>query len=554
MLNYLRHQWICYALIGLAAMTVWGSSVRFDFVWDDSAYITGNEGIRSLKNIPRFFYRNDSWVPGKPSLVYRPVRNTVFAVLTALGGKTEPQPWIYHSANVLGHALAAMLLFTVALLLFQQFNPERAMVAAFLVALGFAVHPVVSEVVCWAKCLDDILTGIFVLASVRSMLKWQEGRSLVPAVIWFALAVFSKESAVPFAAVAVFILRGFHKLAWRRSVFMGLPFFATALVYAVCQHFVAGRTSQCAPISGTYLQTLIDTVPMAQKYLRLLWGVPPFTADYNYLICEPPRSVLSQPVLIGLLLIISFAGIAIWLWRFENWRVVAFGIIWIALFMLPVSNLIPMMQYIAERFLYLPLIGFLLALGAAGLHCRRCIAVGVAAAGILIIWTANALQRLPVWHDEVNLFVQASLAHPKSWRLRENSVISIFALPQLQPFFRLDDTNRQLQVKPPSRGADAALAIRTLVRAHDLLPGEYRFTAALGIAYAETGRISKAIPWLELAAHQTNDVHCWIDLSTAYMSVTNIAKARDAIETALRLDPANAAAQARLRELDAMRR
>jgi tetratricopeptide (TPR) repeat protein len=315
---------------------------------------------------------------------------------------------------------------------------------------------------------------------------------------------------------------------------------------------VLGQSAQCPPLSGSYGQTLLDMLPVAPRYLRLLWGIPPFTIDYNEMVGAPPHHFFSGEVTGGLVLMLALAGLAVWCWRREAWRLAAFGIIWTGLFLAPVSNLIPMMQYMAERFLYLPLMGFLLALAALCLHLRRRRMIAACAGLLILIWTVSSIDRLGIWHDEVKLFVETSLAHPASWRPRENAVIAIFNLPQVLPFFSLDSEKHKLHVGHPPRTADAEAMLSTLTLAHHLFPEEHRFTAALGVTHALHGQITNAVPLLELAVHQqTNDAECWIDLGTAYTLETNWPKARAALETALRLDPTNSAALTRLHELEA---
>ena len=50
--KYLSKNWLCCGWIGLFTLLVWGTTVGFDFVWDDSVLVVGNTSIRSLKNIP----------------------------------------------------------------------------------------------------------------------------------------------------------------------------------------------------------------------------------------------------------------------------------------------------------------------------------------------------------------------------------------------------------------------------------------------------------------------------------------------------------------------
>jgi len=553
MSKLLRKNWFCYALIGLFTLLLWGRTVGFDFVWDDQFLIVKNTHIRSLRNIPEIF---TSLLPQSADVApsYRPTRTAFYALLYAIDGHDRARPWIFHLSNVLWHAGAAMLLFSVALLLWQRLMGEATFagrIAALLAALGFVADPVVSEAVCWVKCLDDLIGTVFVLASLRALLLWNGGKGRFMAALFFYLvAAFSKESAAPFAAVVFVVFLGFHKFSWQRSALLTVPFVAVGLYYIAWRQGVLGQAEECPPLSGSYGQTLIDMFPVVAKYLRLLWGIPPFIVDYNYMVGAPHHHFFSVAVLTGVLLILAFAATAAWLWRFENWRMVSFGIWWIALFLLPVSNLVPMMQYMAERFLYLPLVGFLLALAQLGLNLPRRGLAGAGAGVLIALWAACSMERMGVWHDEVELFVQTSLAHPESWRPRENAIVSIFALPQISPFFRLDPDTHQLMALNPPREADAAAMLNTLTGAHNIFPNEHRFTAALGVAYAQRGQMSNAVTWLELAAHQkTNDVSCWIDLASAYARLTNWTAARAALESALRVSPTNRLVQERLREL-----
>src|SRR6185503_11736532 len=92
-------------LIVAAVMLVWGSTVRFDFVWDDQSFVTELRSIRSLANIPQMFYRLDaqSAVP-EEFVLFRPLRTVQYALLFQLGG--SPKPGLFHLNNLVWHALA----------------------------------------------------------------------------------------------------------------------------------------------------------------------------------------------------------------------------------------------------------------------------------------------------------------------------------------------------------------------------------------------------------------------------------------------------------------
>ena len=532
--KYLSKNGLCCGVIGLFALLLWGQTARFDFVWDDAIYIAQNKSIRSLAGIPKMFCRREAQSAEPSPASYRPLRNAFYALLYALDGKETPQPWIFHLANVLWHGAAALLLFLAALLLCQRLTgrvstPER--MASLLIALGFAAHPVNSEAVCWAKCMDDLMAAVFVLAAARSLLKWDEGgRGYVAALAWFLLAVFSKESAVPFALAVFFMLHGFHKLPWRRSAKLAIPFLLVAFFYAACRHWVMGRSSQCPPLSGTYGQTLIDMFPVALEYWRLFWGIPPFCADYNWMVGAPPHPFLSGSVLGGVFLVLFFGALAAWLWRRPEWRMSAFGLVWLGLFLLPVSNLVPMMQYMAERFLYLPLMGFLLALGGVFVNFSRLRPrlAAAAAAALIVIWTGTSLNRMGIWRDALTLFVRTEFEHPGIKRVEKNAVASVLQLPQVAVW----QTAKKLSPE------QAEQIITTLQKARQIYPENDKLTTQLGLTDAKIGRWREAVALLELAVRQNPALaERWFNLASVYERTGQPAKAREACAQALLLNP-----------------
>ncbi len=532
--KYLAKNGFCCALIALFTLLVWGTTVGFGFVWDDSALVAQNTSIRSLRNIPEIFTSVKAQSADvAPS--FRPIRTAFYALLYAIGGQPSPQPWIFHLANVLWHGLAAMLLFSVALLLCQRLAgaapPAAARMTALWIALGFAAHPVVSEAVCWIKCLDDLMAAVFVLAALRSLLKWNGGaRGYVAALVFYLLAVFSKESAVPLAMIVFFVFAGFHKLPWRRSAALTVPFVLVAGFYVVYRHLVLGQSAQCAPLSGSYGKTLIDMFPVALEYWRLLWGIPPFCADYDFMVGGQPHSFLSGAVLGGVFLVLFFAALAVWLWRRPEWRMSGFGLVWLGLFLLPVSNLLPMMQYMAERFLYLPLMGFLLALGGVFLNLSRLrprLAAALAAA-LMVIWTGTSLNQMGVWRDELTLYMRTEFEHPGIKRIEHNAVVAVFGLPQMA-------VNRTAKTLTPEQ---AEQMIATLQRARQIYPENDKLTTQLGLTEAKIGRWREAVALLELAVRQNPGfAERWFNLASVYERTGQPAKAREACAQALLLNP-----------------
>lgn len=533
--------WPYYLLIGILALLVWGQTVTYEFVWDDQVLIVKNQSIRSLRNLPAMLNSLEAQDALQDVPSFRPLRTAWYAMLTAIGGTGEPRPWLFHLSNVLWHAGASMLLFSVALALLESLPgaPDSAKrIAALLVAAGFSLHPVNSEPVSWVKCLDDLMAAVFVFAATRSLLKWKNGlASYLAALGYFVLAMYAKESTVPFAAVAFFIAWGFRQMPWRNAVRAAVPFFIAAFLYMLHRHVVIGRTSQCPPLAGDYGTTLINMLPVAGAYLRLAFGIPPFCIDYSYMVSEPPHRFLSGPALGGLALLVAATATAIWLWFNPRWRVAAFGLIWAGLFLLPVSNLVPMMQYMGERFLYVPLPGLLIAAAAVLLQLPKPRLCAISSACCVVIWCAASCNRMTIWRDELTLYVQTSLEHPGIKRVEDNAVLAIFRLPWMNQLFP-DLKTKNIRMAGSLTRQQAEPMINVLTQAHTLFSTNELIASALAFAYGKSGQWSQAVSVADTNARQHPDsVNQWFNLAAILRASGGLAKALEACDKALAINP-----------------
>jgi hypothetical protein len=462
-------------------------------------------------------------------------------VLHALDGEEIPQPWIFHLANVLWHGATAMMLFAAAARLLGRLNSalgqNEIRVWVLFLALGFAVNPVTSEVVCWAKSLDDILATFFALACLHQLLAPPDDRrARWLALLWCGLACYAKESAVPLAVLPFFVARGVHRLGWRESVRRTIPFVLVCAVYMVHRGCIIERQSQVAPISGSYAQTLVDMAPVVTSYARLLCGVPPFLADYKFM--QGGLALTSPDFLLGALLLVALVGVGMFAWRRETFRLVGFGLLWTGLFLLPVANVLPMMQYMAERFLYLPLVGWLVALAGALVLVQSRKLLALAATLVLCAWGATAWTRSWIWQDELVLFVQSYEAEPRGQRMAHNAVAAIMQLPQVKKFFLVNSVTGAYEVQAVSATADRSALIRTLTEAVRLVPTNHLANELLGMAYAQAGRTTEALGLftyaLELEQHDP-DYH--LNLAQAELSLGRLAAARKTLAGALAFRP-----------------
>ncbi|NOY82417.1 MAG: tetratricopeptide repeat protein [Kiritimatiellaeota bacterium] len=545
----LLHPPYSYVLIFLVALAFWGHTVRYEFVWDDRDFIERLESIRSLRNVPAMFLRLDAQSANPAELkVFRPLRTMVYAFLVFAGRTGRPKAWIFHLNNVLWHGLAAVLLCAVAGKLLRiggQEDGERPMaersVIPLIVGLGYVLHPVVSEVVCWAKGLDDIMAAVFTLAATLCLLSWPRRRGGYPlSLVFYILAVYSKVSAAPFFLFAPLLLwrRG---TTWRRAAAASLPFAAATALFLLHRHGVMGQTRQAAPLSGTMAQTLVDMLPVAARYARLLMGVPPFFIDYIYMKGGNP--LWAPGVAAGVILVLALlwgSGRALATRRGAG---IGLGLAWTGLFLLPVSNLVPMMQYMAERFLYLPLAGWLLFLGDAlqrkVVHRRMAAALGL---GVLCLWTAGAWQRSRLWKDNLTLFVLSVQNGPKCRRVENNVVAAALALPHMRKALAPG-------VAGEVDSRDWERVFGTLDELQKLVPDNGGVYLAKGVAYARLGRRDEALENFRKAVELSpKDAMAWANLAAVHLGEGALEKARTELLRALARDAERVAVRRLLAE------
>ena len=533
-------------LIVAAVLLVWGRTVTYDFVWDDQSFVTELRSIRSLGNVPEMFYRLDaqSAIPAEFPL-FRPLRTVQYALLFQLGGGEPPKAWVFHLNNILWHLAAALLLFVVArrlvLSLTGTVDEQHATLFATFVALAFAVNPVTSETVCWVKSLDDIMAAVFVLASLHQLLSANPSRRRYwISVVFFALAIYSKVSAGPFPLIVFLVFLLVRKTDWRTAARCSLPFFVVAFAFVVHNHLVIGRSTQTAPISGGYGQTLIDMLPVVPKYIRLLFGVPPFLIDYSFM--KGGYAITSAPVLCGALLSVALVALALFALRSPRWHILGVGLIWTGAFLIPVSNVVPMMQYMAERFLYLPLIGWCLALVAALWTLGRTKMVVPVSIVALSFWSWVAWDRSSIWQDNFNLFVRSSQQGIHVVRIEQNAVTAILRQPHMTNIFVPDphDRKKPAIIRSPSNPDDWKPVMSTLLSAYELFPDEPNLLTALGAAHFCTRQPNLAASFFEKAARKMpENAGAWLNFGRAALDSTQFAKAEAAYRAALRIEPAN---------------
>ncbi len=381
--------------------------LRNGFVMEENnVVLVGNQAIRSLASIPRFFA--GPWVGGFNNLgYYRPLAGTLYTLEYALFG--------LHSV---GWHLVSVLLYaaTSALTALVCARIARSPVAAAVGGLLFAVLPVHVEAFAMVGYQTTLLAGLLsaaaLLAFGRVLKEGPTPRTLLLLGLACTGALLSKEEAfaMPLLALAWALVE--RPPGWRRAVVAAL-----AVLVPCAGAVLLLRALTLAPIAVTFfgdapratvIRTMLRTVPLDLELLLVPLRLCPF---YDWFIV-PFEDHLSAQVAFGLAIVVALAvAIAATVKRAPP---VAIGLLWLPIGLLPVLQLVPFIVVAADRFLFIPSFGLALAAGALAVRARPGRIALVLMGLVLALYATRSALRIPDWHDDRTLNEATAAAFPET--------------------------------------------------------------------------------------------------------------------------------------------
>ncbi|MCD6386343.1 tetratricopeptide repeat protein [Candidatus Sumerlaeota bacterium] len=496
-------------IIVLLGLLVFGNTTLNGFVYDDCEVVENSQLITTFRNIPILFSR--SYFRYTPELSYRPVVTFTYFFDYAL---FDGVPEGYHLVNVLIHLINAVLVFYILRVLIQIFrppSPQAKNLISLSGALFFLLHPVVTEPVNLISYREDLLSTCFVLLSLMlylSALTATTKKPFIYPISWiiFLLALLSKESAITFPFMLLLLEHTFHH-SHRHTGHNGLngpngqngpnglngqnrltdklttlPFFIILLFYLVLRFFIATPPHKyLVPYFGdSPTRALLNFPRFFAHYLFLILYPLNLSADYTFI---PIKTVL-HPLIIGGWLVGILYLLGLWyVWKKKQF-LLTIGLLWFLCFIIPVSNIYPLANPVADRYLYLPLVGIaMIVSGLIGI-LLECNALSSAGRGLrkvvislflvmLLLYAVRDIKRNTVWRDDATLWTETLRHHPRS-----PAALKGLGLVYL----------RQKKFN------DAERMLRTAVQIN---PRDIKTRNNLAVLYAKKGELNKAIAELQ---------------------------------------------------------
>ena len=441
-------------LVSLVSFLAYLNTLHHQFVFDDFRIIVNNPFIKDWKYFPALFNCDYFKISGE--LSYRPLVTLSYFIDYSLWGLNSSG---FHLTNLLIHTLNTVLAF------FLIFKITNNLKLATIACLFFSIHPVLTETVNSVGFREDLLCATFFLLALFFYVKLYTSKykkiCCVASLLAYFFSLLSKEMAISLPLI-IFVLDWFLPQSsgmmshphpdpppsrGRDPGNLPIPVHQQKLLHifpSPCGRGLGGGDFESA--FKTYLKTRIlryypGFILMSIGYMLLrlvffkstiehvaypgnslvtnfltmtkviasyikLWFFPiVLNPDYHVTFETTP---IKLPFLISLALLVCIAFLAVRLYRRQ--KEITFSILWIFITLIPVMNIIPIGNIMAERYLYLPSFGFCLFAGILMLkiHARVPKAyhplVNACFAAIFILSLAHTIRHNRIWFDKQTLW------------------------------------------------------------------------------------------------------------------------------------------------------
>jgi tetratricopeptide (TPR) repeat protein len=587
-----RPLWLSLALVALN-LFVYASVRHFQLVnWDDPTYLTENPNIGA-----GLTWHSVTWAltTGYPPY-WHPMTWLSYLLEIRLFGVDAG---VFHVTNLLLHIANTLLVFVV----FRRMTGAAGR-SAFVAAL-FAVHPLHVESVAWIAERKDVLSTLFWMLTIWTYVvyvsrpRWPRYLAVLAL---FGLALMSKPMVVTLPVVLLLLdvwplgrlgagrpdqppprlwrsddqpsprlrrsavalaeaeasakadgQRYGPRVTWTRAIVEKLPLLALALATSVATVIVQKRVGAVAGLS--VLSWQFRAANAIVGYVAYLWKTiwPTHLAAFY-----PFRAFAPGIVLAAGLVLVALTAAAFRCRRDHPYLLV--GWLWYIVTVTPVIGFIQAgEQRMADRFVYVPMIGLLIAVAwgtaegvrAQGSRLRR--ALPVAATLVVLTCAVTARAQVEHWSDSVTLWQHAIRVTPDSYIAFENLGQALRERGQLDE--AKANYTRALALSPAGSPGYAAVihnslgmvltregktgeAAEQFAAAVRFNPGFAEAQSNLGNALAAGNRFGEAIEHYGAAVRSRPDfTEAQVGLGSALVRQGHAADAIPHYREALRIDP-----------------
>lgn len=452
----------------------------------------------------------------------------------------------YHIFNLTIHILTTTSIYFLANYLFQtpyfkkKALPVSCKVLSLFAALLFLVHPIETQAVSYIWQRGAAMTALFYISAVMFYLKARVESSKIAYILSLMsiiLGMFTKENSATVPA-AIFTCEFFFFGPWKeqfkKRILRLVPVLLCLLVIPLSMtqanevqldllrsplHFtdksedlsllekISMITRWANPQDMPRKDYLLTQLNVVRAYVRLLFLPINQNLDYDFPITKTFFNLNT--------LFSTFVLIFIWIgafFVFRRSRLLLFCVIWFYLNLF-IESFVPMQDVIFEHRVYLPSVGFVLAVPyyLFALLKRQRVVVSLFCV-LIVTFSVMTYQRNKVWKSELTLWhdvvkkspnkarphVELGAAYGRIGNIDEVIRLNLRAI-ELDPYRALAYGNAGYGFYQKGELNKALKYYHASFKYQDYLPW---IANNMSVAYRKTGRLDQAVYWSEKAVEQ----------------------------------------------------
>jgi tetratricopeptide (TPR) repeat protein len=553
--------WWFGLLAAAFAFLLYSNTFGYDFCLDDFSAIKENWVVKGgLKNLGIIFsteYRFGAW--NSPGSLYRPLSLAMFAFEWQL---FPDQPGVHHIVNAIFYTISGWVLWITWRRILAQYPVALTAIAV----LTFLALPVHSEVVANIKSRDEILSLMFSTLALYGI--WRhldEGKNnwLVMAMVSYAAAMFSKESSITFLALfpltmwfftdkplskilqvaALMVIPAAVFLLVRHQVLAAQPY---KEIYSPLDNFIVAATNPASRFASAFL--------MCWEYLKALVFPVSLVSDRGFPQLKPV-AFDDWRALAGFFI---YAGLFVWaLLNLGKKHFLSFAILFYMIAFSLFSNVLILIgTSYGERLLYLPSMGYALAIGYIickifkidehnelwNPNGKSSLVWGVAGA-IIIAYGLRTVARNPAWNNSASLYNADIIQSPNSAKLNYHNGLEQVKTGMDEKTGNVTDSTWVLK------------GIASYSKSIQLFPEYHDAFGSRGLAYFRLQKYDQAFEDYQTSLkHRPNDAKVLSNLGFIYFMRAQYDKAEEVYRKSIQYDPRFVDARRNLGAIMAMKK
>ena len=353
----------------------------------------------------------------------------------------------------------------------------------------------------------------------------------------FLIAIFSSEEAIVLPLLVVLYEFTFNREQFKKAVKNCIPYFIIGLFFVVIRFFVLGIKGRLEEyLAGNFFLTMLTMLKVYVYYIYLL--IVPVNLTL-YRDVEAASSIFDFRVLISLFIL---ATIIFFTLKNNKNKIVFFSVFWFFIALIPFSNIVPIQNFMADRYLYVPSIAFSLLFSylifslfnekitifssiksvshflynnkIPNFNYKNIIRYGVVVFIVLLLgfYVFSTVNRNNDFRNNLTLWGRTIETNPDNSRTHDNLGFT---------FERSDETKKALE--------EFELAVK-------LQPDNFRALANLGVAYAKLGLYNKSINALQKSIEIRKYHKTYDKLGLVYVEVNEDNKAIESLKEAIKIN------------------